>query len=115
MKFPCEIVAKNVLPAFRAMLARKLVNEYGFTQIKVASILGVSQASINYYLTSKRGRRVEIMKNLRELKRVVENMAREIAEGRMTQARMFKEVCEVCDNLKFKGLLQAGGGNRSLF
>lgn len=52
---PEELVVKSALPALRASIAKKLLSEYGFTQIKVAELLGLTQTSISYYLGNKRG------------------------------------------------------------
>lgn len=52
---PEELVVKSALPALRASIAKKLLSEYGFTQKKVAELLGVTQTAISYYLSNKRG------------------------------------------------------------
>jgi hypothetical protein len=55
MKSPCEVVSKYILPVFRAMVAKELMKEYGYSQAQVASKLGISQAAVSYYVNSKRG------------------------------------------------------------
>ncbi len=52
---PEELAVKSALPALRASIAKKLLSEYGFTQIKTAELLGVTQTAISYYLGNKRG------------------------------------------------------------
>lgn len=52
---PEELAVKSALPALRASIAKKLLSEYGFTQKKVAGLLGVTQTAISYYLSNKRG------------------------------------------------------------
>lgn len=52
---PEELAVKSALPALRASIAKKLLSEYGFTQKKVAELLGVTQTAISYYLSNKRG------------------------------------------------------------
>jgi predicted fused transcriptional regulator/phosphomethylpyrimidine kinase/predicted transcriptional regulator len=46
---PSELVADQVLPTLRAMLARRL-DEHGTTQQSIADHLGVSQAAVSNYL-----------------------------------------------------------------
>jgi predicted transcriptional regulator len=50
----CEIIGKYVLPIFRAMLAKELVQKYNFSQTEAAKKLGTTQAAVSQYLSSKR-------------------------------------------------------------
>ena len=50
-----EVEARVILPAARAMIAKKLMKEYRFTQAKVASLLGITQATVSNYCREKRG------------------------------------------------------------
>jgi len=50
----CEIVGKYVLPIFRSMLAKELVQKYHFSQTQAAQKLGTTQAAVSQYLSSKR-------------------------------------------------------------
>jgi len=53
MKFSQEIITWKVLPAIRAKLARKLL-EQGLTQREVAEILGLTAPAVSQYLSGKR-------------------------------------------------------------
>jgi len=99
-KTPCEVMARYTLPAFRAMLARRLVENYGFAQTKVASILGVSQASVNHYLTAKRGRRRLPKTWLKELQKLADELAKEVAEGRIESKDIPERLCKLCTHLR---------------
>ena len=100
MKLPCEIMARYTLPVFRAMLARRLVNDYGFAQTKVASILGVSQASVNHYLTAKRGRKPLPRMWLEELQKLADELAEDIVKGRIGEEDIPKRLCKLCSHLR---------------
>ena len=50
----CEIIGKYILPIFRSMLAKELVQKYNFTQTEAAKKLGTTQAAVSQYLSSKR-------------------------------------------------------------
>ncbi len=52
---PDELIAKSVYPALRATIADILIRKYNYTQVEAAKKLGVTQAAISYYLSSKRG------------------------------------------------------------
>jgi len=49
---------RNILPALRALLVKELISNYSKTQMEVAKILGITQASINYYLYGKRASKI---------------------------------------------------------
>lgn len=49
---PCEMMVESFLPAMRERVARKLADE-GWSQGKIASVLGVTQASVSLYLRSE--------------------------------------------------------------
>lgn len=75
---PCELVVRYVLPAFRSLVAKELIEKYDFSQVAVAEKLGMTQAAISYYLYSKRGD-----KRIRQLETVtlVQSTASEVAQG----------------------------------
>jgi len=100
MKTPCEIMARYTLPVFRAMLARRLVEDYGFAQTKVASILGVSQASVNHYLMAKRGRKPLPRLWLEELQKLADELAEEVVEGKIEETEIPKRLCKLCTHLR---------------
>jgi len=75
MQLPSEIEARYVLPALRALVAKKLVLEKGFTQEKAARAVGVTQAAISNYIRGVRGFRIYWENNpivLRHVDKIVE-------------------------------------------
>src|SRR5271156_5144880 len=52
---PYEIISKSALPAFRAMVSKRLTENYDLTQQQVAYRLGVTQASVSNYARKARG------------------------------------------------------------
>ena len=99
MVFPCEDVSRRILPVFRALMARKLVGRYGLTQVKAASLLGVSQPSINHYLTSKRGR-LESLREMEELERLTDELAEKVAKGLIDREAIIEGFCKLCRRMR---------------
>lgn len=97
MKNPCEIIARYILPAFRSLIAKGLIEEHGFTQVAAAAKLGTTQAAISYYLSSKRG---EKYINLLENNLHIKTKINEIIEGLVTTSFSSEEVtgtlCDLC-------------------
>jgi predicted transcriptional regulator len=56
MLLPSEIEARWLLPVLRALIVRRLLNEYHMTQEKVARLLGITQASVSNYVRAVRAR-----------------------------------------------------------
>lgn len=77
---PEELVVKSALPALRASIAKKLLSEYGFTQIKVAELLGVTQTAISYYLSNKRGSGAQDSVQDETVKKTISEIARMLTQ-----------------------------------
>ncbi len=52
MKPPDELMTEKLLPSFRHLVSRRLDSE-GFSQSRISSMLGVTQASISLYLSRR--------------------------------------------------------------
>ena len=46
----CEIIARYVLPNFRSLVVKKLIEKYSIAHAEAAENLGTTQATINQYL-----------------------------------------------------------------
>ena len=60
---PQEIEVWYLIPALRKELAKIFVEENGLSQKKAASILGITDAAISQYLSSKRGSEIKFSKD----------------------------------------------------
>jgi len=106
MRPPCESVVKLVLPAFRSLVAKELIEKYNFSQVAAAKKLGTTQAAVSYYLYSKRGE-----KRMKELEAIpsVQSMTNQVASGIATQSlspfEAMLKFCELCKVLRTKDLV----------
>ena len=57
---PCEVMVDSFLPAMRALVARRL-KEDGLSQGRIASLLGLTQASVSFYLSSSIDKRTSAL------------------------------------------------------
>ena len=101
MKNPCEIISRHILPAFRSLIAKGLIEENGFTHVAAAEKLGTTQAAISYYLSSKRGEKyITLLDNNLHVKMKLN----EILKGLVTESVSSEEVtgtlCELCAFLR---------------
>ncbi|MGC9068813.1 MAG: transcriptional regulator [Thermoprotei archaeon] len=74
MILPHEIIAKAIIPALRAMVAKELIEKYGLTQQSAAKFLNVSQAAISNYMRGVRGIVVNLEQD-KEIQTIVSKIA----------------------------------------
>ncbi len=97
-KLFCEVFVRKILPAMRALVAKVLVRDYGLTQLEASKVLGVTQASINYYLTGKRGQKLlSELESIDEINRLAKDMAKELMEDKGDPSSY---LCKLCLMLK---------------
>ena len=90
-----EKFVKEYLPFIRKILAKTLYIKYNLTQSEIAKKLNISQATISYYLSEKRGvKELELNEKVTEL---IENFARAVAFRKNVSK---KELEEFYDELR---------------
>ncbi len=113
-ELPCEYASREIIPSIRAALVKYLVEERGFTKYTVAKMLGITPASVTYYLKGARGNRrleekllsepyISFIKRLADI--VVEAYNSGITRERYTAYR--NVVCTLCSG--FNPIVQASG------
>jgi predicted transcriptional regulator len=105
LKFPCEVVVKDVLPIIRAFVAKELSEKYGMTQSQIASKLGVTQASVSYYLGARRGKESRLLVRTGKLKRIAERVAEAVIKKSAPAVKVMSIVCEACRSLRSRDLI----------
>ena len=85
MLLPAEIESKSLIPALRAILAKRLARTHHIREDKISTMLGVTQAAISNYIRGTRGDPRLINKLLAEpnvakmLNELSENLATDMA------------------------------------
>lgn len=106
MRPPCEIVVRSILPAFRSLVARSLVENFNFSQVAAAKKLGTTQASISHYLYSKRGEKmVKQLEASSSVKAIVSEIAEGIAADKITPFDAMLQFCKLCESLRSGDLI----------
>ncbi len=101
---PYEMISKSALPAFRAMVSKRLTDNYDLTQQEVAGRLGVTQASISNYARKARG----VMINLEvdpNLARAADQVAEVLSSEDPNQREVLRMMTEVCDYIRFNHVM----------
>jgi len=90
---PCETASRYLLPSIRAMIAKKLIEKYRFTQQKAASRLGMTQSAMSKYLSEKRGAIINVNE---EIDRLADGVVKSIYEEKITQEEFVAQLCNIC-------------------
>ena len=98
----CEIVGKYVLPIYRSMLAKELVQKYGFSQTSAAKKLGTTQAAISQYLSSKRAYKgVEHVEGfLPKIQSMADETAKKLVNKEIGADDVTLDFCKLCSTCK---------------
>ena len=104
MLFPCEMIVKKVLPAFRSYLVKKLYEENNFKQKDVAKLLGITQPSVSLYLSGERGGFDELFnsKEVNEQLYKLDELIIELIENTISKQDLMKSLCNLCSTLRKK-------------
>ncbi len=103
MIIPCEIASKSVVPAFRAMVARELIEHYGLKQEQVATRLGVTQAAVSKYRHQVRGEAVQL-ESAPEVQRMSKDIASMLSKSPSPIA-VSQKLCQACTDIRALGLM----------
>jgi len=103
---PCELVVRYVLPAFRSLVARELIEKYDFSQVAAAEKLGTTQAAISHYLYSKRGdKRMRQLESVSLVQSTANEMAQGIAKGKVSAIDAMLTFCKLCNALRNQNII----------
>jgi hypothetical protein len=101
---PYEMVSRSALPALRAMVARRLQEDYHLTQQDVAKRLGVTQASISNYARRARGSMLNFETDVTVAK-AADKIASLLSSKSPDQREAVATMTEVCDYIRFNKLM----------
>lgn len=94
---PCETVMKESLPILRSLIVKDLIEKYGFSQVEVANKLGMTQAAISQYVSSKRGiKKSTKLEKSSKLKIMARQISKDIAENKRSDFDVTSRLCELC-------------------
>ncbi|MGQ9781485.1 MAG: transcriptional regulator [Nitrososphaeria archaeon] len=97
VKSKCERVSRYLLPTVRGLIAKSLVEEYGFTQSRVAKRLGITQAAVSFYVSSKRGNKLkDKIPSNKDAMDMIKALAKKMASSSSTEKI---DLCDICKML----------------
>ena len=101
---PYEMVSRSALPALRAMVARRMQEEYHMTQQEVARRLGVTQASVSNYARRARGSMINLETDP-TVSGAADRIALLLSAKNPDEREALMTMTEVCDYIRFNRLM----------
>ena len=103
MLLPSEIEAKSLIPAVRAILAKKLIEEYSLKEEDVAKDLGITQAAVSNYVRGTRGD-IELISKLgsvREVMRMIDDIAKDLSTNKAYTPSTLAKFVGLCNYMRY--------------
>ncbi len=99
MILPEELASKSVIPAIRALVVRRLVEEYGMTQQQAAKLLGVTQPAVSKYLHQKRGAAIHLT-GIREIDKATNEIADLVSSKKAHPLEIMSRIEAACEYVR---------------
>ena len=95
----------ELLPGFRALVAKKLMEDHGLSQTEVAELLDTTQPAISQYRRQLRGRKTAVFMKNHELLDFLDRVAQRIATGKIRPDQTGLEFCRVCKFMRDRDIV----------
>ncbi len=102
MLLPAEIESKTLIPAIRAILAKKLTADHNMREGRISKMLGVTQAAVSNYIRGTRGD-PELIEKLLAEKRVaqmIDDLSADLASDRAYTPSSLSKFIGLCNYVK---------------
>ena len=102
MLLPAEIESKTLIPALRAILARRLANKYKVKEDLISKMLGVTQAAISNYIRGIRGdpKLIEKLLAEKQIAEMLEELAERLASDLAYTPSSLSKFIGLCNYIK---------------
>ena len=103
MLLPSEIEAKSLIPAVRAILAKKLIGEYSLKEEDVAKDLGITQAAVSNYVRGTRGdtELISKLESVREITRMIDDIAKDLSTNKAYTPSTLAKFVGLCNYMRY--------------
>jgi predicted transcriptional regulator len=103
MLLPSEIEAKSLIPAVRAILAKKLIREYSLKEEDIAKDLGITQAAVSNYVRGTRGdtELISKLESVREVMRMIDDIAKDLSTNKAYTPSTLAKFVGLCNYMRY--------------
>jgi len=102
MLLPAEIESKTLIPALRAILAKKLAEDHNVREEEISKMLGVTQAAISNYIRGTRGDPALIAKLLsdKQVATLIEELTESLSSDMAYTPSSLSKFIGLCNYIK---------------
>ena len=102
MLLPAEIESKTLIPALRAILAKKLSKDHDIREDDISKMLGVTQAAVSNYIRGIRGDPQLIEKLLleKQISEMIDELTNSLASDRAYTPSSLSKFIGLCNYIK---------------
>ena len=102
MLLPAEIESKTLIPALRAILAKKLAREYKIREDEISKMLGVTQAAISNYIRGTRGdpNLIEKLLSEEQVAKLIDELSEHLASDMAYTPSSLSKFIGLCNYIK---------------
>ena len=99
MILPEELASKSVIPAIRALIVKRLVEEHDMTQQEAAKLLGVTQPAVSKYLHQKRGAAIRLG-GIKEIEQATNEIADMVSTHKAEPTDVMSKIEAACEYVR---------------
>jgi hypothetical protein len=99
MILPEELASKSVIPAIRALVVKRLVEDHGMTQQEAAKLLGVTQPAVSKYLHQKRGAAIRLT-GIKEIDQATGEIAELVSSRKVPRIEVMSKLEAACEYVR---------------
>jgi len=99
MILPEELASKSVIPAIRALIVKRLVEDHGMTQQEAAKLLGVTQPAVSKYLHEKRGAAIRLS-GIKQIDQATSEIAEMVTSHKTEPIEVMSRIEAACDYVR---------------
>lgn len=102
MLLPAEIESKSLIPALRAILAKKLARSHQIREDEISKMLGVTQAAISNYIRGTRGdpRLIDKLLANKQVAKMIDDLGDDLASDMAYTPLSLSKFIGLCNYIK---------------
>jgi len=102
MLLPAEIESKTMIPALRAILAKKLADEHKIREDEISKMLGVTQAAVSNYIRGTRGdpKLILQLSSQKQIVEMIDEISENLASNKAYTPASLSKFIGICNYIK---------------
>jgi len=102
MLLPAEIESRTMIPALRAILARKLADQHKIREDEISKMLGVTQAAVSNYIRGTRGdpKLISQLSSQKQIVEMIDEISENLASNKAYTPASLSKFIGICNYIK---------------